>query len=112
MRITLFLALLLALVVTVFAVQNFSTVEVNFLTWKLTGSLALVLLITLSTGILIGILVSAPTSLRRRRELGGLKKSMRQMEKDLTSAHQVTGEPATPMVEASEAEGAETKSEK
>jgi putative membrane protein len=111
MRITLFLALLLALIVTVFAVQNFDTVEVNFLTWNLTGSLALVLLLTLSAGIAIGILVSAPTSLRRRRELGGLKKSMRKMEKELAMARQTPSEPRSSMDEMGETEEGETASE-
>lgn len=108
MRITLFLALLLALIVTVFAVQNFDTVEVNFLTWNLTGSLALVLLLTLSAGIAIGILVSAPTSLRRRRELGGLKKNMRKMEKELAMARQAPSEPTSPKVETGEPESTES----
>ena len=86
MRFFLVLALVLAILVTTFAVQNFKTVDVNFLTWKLSGSLALVLLITLSVGILIGILVSAPSSLRKRMEMRGVKKNLRQTEKNLVQA--------------------------
>ncbi len=72
MRIYLILALLLAIIVTIFAVQNNEPVDVSFLTFELNGSLALVLMITLTLGIIIGILVSAPASLRRRMEIGGL----------------------------------------
>jgi uncharacterized integral membrane protein len=90
MRIYLILALILAIIVTIFAVQNNEPVDVSFLTFELDGSLALVLMITLTLGIIIGILVSAPSSLRRRMEIGGLKKNVRQMEKDLAMAREAT----------------------
>jgi uncharacterized integral membrane protein len=95
MRFFLILALLLAILVTTFAVQNFGTVNVNFLTWKLSGSLALVLLITFSIGILIGILVSAPSTLRKRMEIRGLKKNLLRVDKDLVQAQSM----ATPAAE-------------
>ncbi len=90
MRIYLILALLLAIIVTIFAVQNNGPVDVSFLTFELNGSLALVLMITLTFGIIIGILVSAPSSLRRRRKIGDLKKSVRRIEKDLSTAREAT----------------------
>jgi uncharacterized integral membrane protein len=99
MRIYLILALILAIIVTIFAVQNNAPVEVSFLTFELDGSLALVLMITLSLGIIIGILVSAPSSLRRRMEIGGLKKNIRQMEKDLAQAREATILSSAPKVE-------------
>lgn len=98
MRIYLILALVLAIIVTIFAVQNIDPVNVSFLTFELNGSLALVLLITLTVGIIIGILVSAPSSLRRRMEISGLKKNMRKMEKDLTAARESTSGPPAPQV--------------
>jgi uncharacterized integral membrane protein len=99
MRIYLILALILAIIVTIFAVQNNAPVEVSFLTFELDGSLALVLMITLTLGIIIGILVSAPSSLRRRMEIGGLKKNVRKMEKDLASARDATILSSAPKVE-------------
>lgn len=101
MRFFLFLALLLATLVTTFAVQNFRTIDVKFLTWELSGSLALVLLITFSIGILIGILVSAPSSLRKRMEVRGLKKNLNRAEKDLAQAQSM----ATPAVEGAPNQG-------
>lgn len=115
MRIYLILALILAIIVTIFAVQNIDPVNVSFLTFELNGSLALVLLITLTVGILIGILVSAPSSLRRRREISGLRKSMRKMEVDLATARESTSVPPAPQVEVQapgEPLGEETKEEK
>jgi uncharacterized membrane protein YciS (DUF1049 family) len=41
-------------------------------------------------GIIIGILVSAPASLRRRLEISGLKKNVRKIEKDLATAREAT----------------------
>lgn len=101
MRFFLILALLLATLVTTFAVQNFRTIDVKFLTWELSGSLALVLLITLSIGILIGVLVSAPSSLRKRMEIRGLKKNLRRVDKDLVQAQNM----ATPAAEGADNQG-------
>jgi putative membrane protein len=90
MRLTLalILALLLALVVTIFAVQNNETTDIAFLIWEAKGSLALVLMITFASGILIGLLVSAPGTFKRRRQLSDLKKNMQSLEKDLEAAFQ------------------------
>lgn len=113
MRIYLILALILAIIVTIFAVQNNEPVDVSFLTFELNGSLALVLLITLTLGIIIGLLVSAPSSLRRRMEISGLKKNVRKMEKDLASTLEATAISSDPKVpdDLSKDEGMKDKTE-
>jgi putative membrane protein len=92
MRITLglILALLLALVVTIFAVQNNASVDISFIAWKTTGSLALVLMITFALGILLGLLVSTPGSIKRRRQFADLKKQLQSLEKELEEAFKTT----------------------
>lgn len=80
MRVYLILALLLAILVTVFAIQNNAQIEVTFLFWKIDGSLALVLMTTLAIGIIIGILVYIPSAVRRRLQVGGLKRQLRTLE--------------------------------
>jgi putative membrane protein len=92
MRITLglILALLLALVVTIFAVQNNASVDISFIAWKTTGSLALVLMITFALGILLGLLVSTPGSIKRRRQFADLKKQLQSLEKELEEAFKPT----------------------
>jgi putative membrane protein len=66
MRIFLLLALILSLFVTVFAVQNNAPIEVSFLSWNVTGSLALILMMTFAIGIIIGVMFMLPTSIRAR----------------------------------------------
>lgn len=83
MRFLLILALVLALLVTVFAVQNNEAIEISFLMFELRGSLALVLLVTLAIGILIGWLMMAPSALRRRVKSFGMKRDMRKLEGEL-----------------------------
>lgn len=89
----LFLALLLAILVTIFAVQNTVSVDITFLTWEIHGSLALILIITLALGILIGLLVSTPASIKRRLQLADLRKKQRSLEKDLIDAREAVSVP-------------------
>jgi putative membrane protein len=88
MRITimLILALILALIVTIFAVQNNRPENITFLAWTIEGSLALILMITFAVGIVIGLLVSTPAWFRRVRQSTKLKKDIRGLEKDLEEA--------------------------
>jgi putative membrane protein len=88
MRITimLILALILALIVTIFAVQNNKPEDITFLAWTVEGSLALILMITLAVGIIIGLLVSTPAWFRRVRQSAHLKKNIQGLEKDLEEA--------------------------
>ncbi|MFN2273569.1 MAG: lipopolysaccharide assembly LapA domain-containing protein [Anaerolineales bacterium] len=66
MRIFLVLALILSLLVTIFAVQNNASIEISFLRWNVTGSLALVLMLTLVLGIMVGVMIMLPGSVRAR----------------------------------------------
>ncbi len=77
MRALVVLALALALLVTIFAVQNYQVTPIQFLFWQVEGSLALVLMLTLILGILIGVLLMLPGSIRRRLEVAGLKRSLK-----------------------------------
>lgn len=64
MQFFIILALLIAIVAVVFALQNMTTVTITFLFWSLQGSLALVLLVTLASGVLISLLTSMPGLVR------------------------------------------------
>jgi putative membrane protein len=92
--ITLILALILAIIVTIFAVQNNTPENIKFLAWEVEGSLALILMITFALGILIGLLVSTPAWFRRVRQSAELKKSVHALEKDLEAARTVTSSPS------------------
>ncbi len=71
MRIFFVFALVLALLVTVFAVQNNQPITISFLFWSIEGSLALLLMVTLVLGIVIGVLLMAQGSVRSRLQVGG-----------------------------------------
>lgn len=80
MRLFFVLALILALLVTIFAVQNNANTDIAFLFWGVTGSQALVLMITLTLGIVIGVLLMLPSTVRRRLELADLRRKLRTLE--------------------------------
>jgi len=102
MRILLLLALILSLIVTVFAVQNNAPIAVSFLSWDVSGSLALILMVTFAVGILIGILVMIPSSIRARLSARDERKRKQNLEQQLerTKAEQV----AVPAASSSPAE--------
>lgn len=80
MRLLIVVALLLSLLVTVFAVQNNAATAVRFLFWSVQGSFALVLMVTLIMGILIGVLLMLPGSLRQRLRVAELNRQLRELE--------------------------------
>jgi lipopolysaccharide assembly protein A len=98
MRLSLVLALIIAVLAVVFALQNPLPVIVNFLPWELRGSLALVLLITLVLGVLVGLLVSLPSIFRKERRLNHQKKIIEELEHRLAGQHPVyPGQPEQPI---------------
>jgi len=108
MRIFFVVALILALLVTVFAVQNNQSTPISFLLWSIEGSLALVLMITLVLGIVVGVLLMAPGSVRNRLQIGGLQRSVRSLEQENAAAAAAIP-PETTQPEAEPAESSEYK---
>ena len=69
MQLFMILALVVAILSAIFAVQNTSPVTVNFLGYTMESSLAIVLLLTFSAGCIVSLCVSVPTMyLRQRRK--------------------------------------------
>lgn len=79
----LIVALLIAIVAVVFAVQNTMAVTVTFFAWEFEQSLALVLLLTLGLGVLIGVLPILPGRIRGKWRLTSQKKKLDALEKKL-----------------------------
>jgi putative membrane protein len=73
----LILALVLAILVAIFAVQNAQEVSVRFLLWTFQSSVVVVILISLGVGALLAALISLPQTLKARRRL---RESERQRE--------------------------------
>jgi uncharacterized integral membrane protein len=80
MQILLIFSLLIAIIAVIFAVQNTTTITVNFLFWTFQSSLALVLLIALSVGALISILASTPSLLRDKWTIRSHRKKVVELE--------------------------------
>jgi putative membrane protein len=89
MQFYLILALLMALLVTVFAVQNNEIIAVTLFAWRIEGSLAIILMGTLFLGILIGVFLITPTTIRGRLTASDLRKKLQKSEQDLEEARKI-----------------------
>ena len=83
MQVQLIVAIIVASLAVVFALQNAVPITVSFLTWRFESSLALVLLITLALGILMSLLVSVPSMIKRRKMISNQKKKIQELESRL-----------------------------
>lgn len=84
MQVLLILALVIAIITVIFAVQNAMPVTVSFLVWQFVNApLALVLLLAVGLGLLISLLVSVPTMAGNRWTISRLKKRVAELEKSV-----------------------------
>lgn len=82
------LALILAILAVVFALQNTLQVAVTFLVWKFNGSLALVLIVAVLAGMLISFLAYLPSLLRGHFSARRLRKHAGELEVSLADHKQ------------------------
>lgn len=75
-------ALIISLIAILFALQNAYAIPVSFLIWRFYGSLALILLLTLALGVIIGLLVTAPTIIKRGWVSSRQKRQLNQLEEE------------------------------
>jgi uncharacterized integral membrane protein len=76
----LIIAIVLAAVTALFAIQNSGVITVSFLGWEWDASLALILILTLGVGILIGYLAGLPGSLKKGSQLRKVKREVAALE--------------------------------
>ena len=76
----LIIAIILAALTALFAIQNSSVITVSFLGWEWDASLALILILTLGVGILIGYLAGLPSSLKKGSQLRQVKRDIGALE--------------------------------
>lgn len=74
MRFTLVLSLLLAVLAVIFALQNPAAVDIRFGPFDVTGSTALVLIVTFVLGVVVGTLAMLPSRFKHRKEVKTLRK--------------------------------------
>ncbi|MDB5238118.1 MAG: hypothetical protein JWM46_388 [Candidatus Kaiserbacteria bacterium] len=85
MIISLVIGILLGSLSVVFALQNVVTVTVTFLAWQITAPLALVLLGSMLSGVVITLLVSLPSLIRDDMYVKVLQKQKKQLEDELAT---------------------------
>jgi putative membrane protein len=83
MRLFTVLALLIAIAIVLFALQNSAVVTVSFLSFKYSASLALILVLLFTLGLLAGILVSIPRLIQKSSSLREQKRKIKQLEESL-----------------------------
>jgi GGDEF domain-containing protein len=77
------LALVIALGTVLFALQNTTRIIINFFGAQFQEPLALVLLITLAIGILVGLLVLSPSVIRRSLQISSQRKHIQDLDYEL-----------------------------
>lgn len=92
MQIFIILALGIAIIAVVFALQNLAMVTVSFLFWSIDASLALVLLVTLAAGVLISFLASLPGLVKGKWTASGTKKKLSMLESERSTYQQKAAE--------------------
>jgi uncharacterized membrane protein YciS (DUF1049 family) len=79
----LILALVISTIAVIFALQNTMMVTISFLSWTATGSLSLVLLVTIAIGVVIGLLVFAPSVIRKTLKVSSQSKRINALENEV-----------------------------
>jgi GGDEF domain-containing protein/uncharacterized integral membrane protein len=80
MQLFVVLALAIAFLAVLFALQNTAAVTITFFAWTFDESLAVVLLATLMIGVVIGLLVSVPALVRRNWSISRKQKQIESLE--------------------------------
>ena len=80
MQYLLIVALIIAIISVVFALQNAVVIPVSLLFWEVRSSLALVLLVTLGSGIVVGLLAMAPSFIKRSIKISQQQKKIKQLQ--------------------------------
>ncbi len=88
MIISLILGVILGAALVAFVLQNVAIVTVSFMTWQLTGSLALVLLVSIISGVVVTLLMILPCLIKDDFYLAAVKKQKKDVEDELTQTKQ------------------------
>ncbi len=78
------IGLVLGAFVIIFAAQNVTSITVVFLAWKFEGSLALILVLAVVSGILICSFLSLPDIIRKRFQISRLRDKNEELKEELT----------------------------
>lgn len=83
---SLILGAILGAISVIFILENTSLVTITFLSWQFDGSLALVLLLTMLSGVVITLLLLLPSFIRDTFYLSTIQKQKREADDELAEA--------------------------
>ena len=83
MQLTIIAALFVAIAGVVFAIQNHTSVSVDFFIWQFSSPLALVLLLAVASGAIVVALLTTPATLRRQWLISQQRKRIEALEKQI-----------------------------
>jgi putative membrane protein len=84
------LGLMVGGVMVIFALQNTTLITVTFFFWQVDGSLALILLLTLISGVGLTVLILLPSTLSTYFKYRKLEKTNSKLEEDLRKQRELT----------------------
>ena len=84
------LGLVLGAVAVMFSLQNITVVTVSFFSWQLEGSLAVILLLAIASGILVCLLILLPGTIQTSFRLRAMKKQNEKLEEELRKQKELT----------------------
>ncbi|MDB5258943.1 MAG: hypothetical protein JWO73_151 [Candidatus Taylorbacteria bacterium] len=80
----LILGLLVGALAIIFTFQNIATITVVFLVWQFEGSLALIIVLAIVAGMIMGMFLLMPEALRKRFQISKLKDRNVELKDELT----------------------------
>ena len=83
MQKNLIIALIFAIIVAIFSIQNSGPVSLVFFTWEFTTSLVVILLASAVLGAIIMWVISSFKQLKLKKEIRDLKKEIRNLDKEV-----------------------------
>jgi uncharacterized integral membrane protein len=93
----LIVGLIIGAVSVVFVLQNIVSITVTFLTWQLTGSLAVILLAALIAGMLIASLIVLPSLIKAEWQIRVYRKRLKQLEDEAATRAEMAPRASGPM---------------
>lgn len=90
------IGILLGAVAVMFALQNIAVITVSFFSWELTGSLALILLMAITSGMLIAIFLLLPEFITNYFKARNLGKENAKLVEELRKQKELTAFAKTP----------------
>lgn len=88
----LIIAALIAVLAILFALENAVPVTITFFSAEYQSTLAMVLVLSLMAGIILGLLVLVPRLVRQKLTISNLNKRLKTLEKDLAARMPAAGE--------------------